>query len=71
MAANAFTSQKFVEEEITNPDKGVVGNIRVKPSGILWKPRGAKGATPYYRVPLDKFVTWITDPATGATKQRM
>jgi len=42
-----------------------IGTIRVKPSRILWKP---KGQTKYYNVSLDKFVDWIQDKKTGASR---
>jgi hypothetical protein len=43
----------------------VIGTIRIKPSGILWKP---KGQHKFLRVSLDTFIGWITHKNTGATK---
>jgi hypothetical protein len=61
---NHFRSPDHIEETIVN-DEGVVGTIRVKPSSILWKP---KGAQKYYSMPLDSFAAWISDPGTKARK---
>ena len=61
---NRFTSPKYLEETIVN-DAGTVGTIRVKPSSVLWKPSGAQK---YYNVSMEKFVGWITDASTKATK---
>ncbi len=62
---NRFTSPKYLEETIENDDLGIVGTIRIKPSGVLWKP---KGQQKYYRVDLDSFTSWITGTASGATR---
>ena len=60
---NAFRSPEFVEETIVGEDGEVLGTIRVKPSSILWKP---KGKHKFLAVRLDRFVEWMTDPATKA-----
>ena len=62
---NAFTSPDFVEETITDGNGNIVGTIRIKPSGVLWKP---KGKQKFLSVPLETFKHWITDPATKATE---
>lgn len=62
---NSFSSSKYVEEIILDSDKRVIGTIRIKPSGILWKPSG-KGS--YLSVSLEVFHKWITDPNTRAKK---
>lgn len=59
---NSFSSPKYIEETIVNDD-GVVGYIRIKPSGILWKPKGERK---YFSVPLERFTDWITAPKTKA-----
>lgn len=60
---NAFRSPEFVEETVVDEDGDVVGSIRIKPSSILWKP---KGKHKFLAVPLDRFVDWITHPSTRA-----
>ncbi|MBW1794856.1 MAG: hypothetical protein JRJ38_10565 [Deltaproteobacteria bacterium] len=40
MAKNNFRPQKFYDYEIVDYKNRVVGQIRIKPSGILWSPRG-------------------------------
>jgi len=52
MAKNSFRSQKFYDLEIVNDSGEVVGNVRVKPSGILWAPKGSHS---WYGVSLDDF----------------
>lgn len=37
-------------------DEGIIGVLRVKPSSILWKP---KGGQKFLSVPLDEFREWI------------
>ncbi|MDF9833766.1 hypothetical protein M2103_001999 [Ereboglobus sp. PH5-5] len=63
---NTFITPSYIEEIITKKETGkVVGTIRIKPSGLLWKPAGARS---YYSVSLDTFTTWITSSATAAAK---
>lgn len=62
---NHFRGAVFHDHEIAGEDGRKIGELRVKPSGLLWKNKD-KGK--YYRVPLDKFIEWITAPATGATR---
>ena len=61
---NKFSSPAYIEETIVN-ENGVVGKLRIKPSSILWKP---KGAQKYFSVSLDKFAAWVTDANTNARK---
>ncbi len=61
---NRFSAPEFFEEKIVN-DSGTLGTIRVKPSGVLWKP---SGATKFYSVSLEKFTEWVTDPSTKARR---
>ena len=44
---------------------GKLGTLRVKPGGLLWKP---KGQQKFYSVSLEQFKEWITNPATGARR---
>jgi len=60
---NSFRSPDFIEETIVDADNAIVGTIRVKPAGILWKP---KSQHKYLSVSLEKFTDWITDPGTRA-----
>lgn len=62
---NRFSSPKFIEEEILDEKGNKVGTVRIKPSGVLWKEAGKQD---FYSVDLEKFKTWITDPATKAKK---
>ena len=62
---NHFASPDHIEETILSANGEVIGTIRVKPSSILWKP---KGAQKYFSVSLDSFTVWITDLKTKARK---
>jgi len=59
MSKNNFKPEKFYDFEIVNETGGVVGKIRVKPNGILWKPKGSRqwlGG-----VKLEKFADFMED----------
>ncbi len=55
-----FRSGAFVEEVIED-GSGVIGTIRIKPSTVMWKPKGAKGEgdKPYFSATIDEFEQWI------------
>ena len=52
MSVNNFRPRKFEDFEIVDGNDKVVGNIRVKPSGILWAPKNSKV---WYGVSLTDF----------------
>ena len=60
---NRFRSPEFIEQTIMDENREVVGTIRIKPSSVLWKP---KGAYSFYAVKLGEFTSWITSPESGA-----
>lgn len=62
---NKFEAPQHRTEVILDREDQMVGTIRIKPSGVLWKPVNAQS---YYRVSLQNFIDWITDPNTGATR---
>ena len=63
---NKFATPAHIEETIVDATTGAtIGTIRVKPSGLLWKPKGQRK---YYQVSLDTFTAWITNAATGASR---
>ncbi len=55
-----FVSVAFVEE-IIEDDGGVFGTIRIKPSTVMWKPKNAKGPTPYFGISVEQFEAWIRE----------
>jgi hypothetical protein len=57
MAKNTFSIGNFRDFEIVNENR-VVGNIRIKPSGILWKP---KNSHVWFRVDLETFATFMKE----------
>ncbi len=54
----SFCSSAFVEQVIQD-GSGVVGTIRIKPSTVMWKPKGAKGDKPYFSATIEEFEAWI------------
>lgn len=64
---NQFKSPEFTQFTILDEDGATVGTIRLKPSSVLWK---GSSERKFHRVSLQKFVDWMTDPATKATKTK-
>ena len=61
-----FTTPTYMQETIRDAGTGeTIGTIRIKPSSVLWKP---KGQHEYYSVTLGGFAGWITSPGTGARR---
>jgi len=54
---NSFASPDYIEEVIKDSQGMTIGTIRLKPSGVLWKPSGQHQ---YYNVTLAQFAAWIT-----------
>lgn len=61
---NNFRSPAFVEVTIADEKEAVVGTIRLKPSSVLWKPKGKHS---FRSVSLKKFTEWMEDPETKAS----
>jgi hypothetical protein len=63
---NRFESMKYVEQTILDNKGKKLGTIRIKPSGVGWKPGGTQT---FISVPLADFVSWITGaPSAKKTK---
>ena len=58
MATNSFRSQKFYDLEVVTDTGEVVGNVRVKPSGVLWAPKGSHF---WYGLTLAEFAKFALD----------
>jgi hypothetical protein len=56
MASNQFSPKQFEDFEILDEKGAKVGDIRVKPSGVLWSPKGEHS---WYGVDLDTFGKWM------------
>jgi hypothetical protein len=56
MSLNSFAPKKFEDFAIVDEKETKVGSIRVKPSGILWAP---KGSHRWYRVSLAVFAKFM------------
>ena len=65
MAVNSFRSKKFEDFEIVNNKQMTVGHIRVKPSGILWGPKGGRY---WYGLSLQAFADFAKDEGTRQKK---
>jgi hypothetical protein len=55
---NKFASRKFEDFEILDGRGNKVGEIRVKPSGILWAP---KGTHDWFGVDLKRFAKFMEE----------
>lgn len=64
---NSFRGGKFHGEIIVDENGAVVGEIRITPAAVKWRPKN-KGK--YYSVSLKKFVEWITDDETKAGRTK-
>lgn len=63
---NEFANPKFHQEVIRHATtKEIVGTLRIKPSGVLWKP---KGQHQFYCVSIEQLEEWIKSPRTGARR---
>ena len=57
-SVNKFLEPDSYDHVIGDADTGnKVGELRVKPSSILWKP---KGAQKWHSASLDEFADWMT-----------
>jgi hypothetical protein len=55
-----FAEQESYDHVIVDADDGkAIGTLRVKPSTVLWKPRGAKSDKPWFSVDLIELTEWI------------
>jgi hypothetical protein len=61
---NEFKRPEFYDHEIVS-EAGKVGDVRIKPSGILWSP---KGAHKWFRASLEDFAAWIEANGTEQKK---
>jgi len=62
---NQFSRPMCVDHEIISASGQKIGLLRVKPSGLLWKPVNQQK---FYSISLDQFTTWITNTASGAQR---
>lgn len=54
---NEFGRPSFYDHDIVNDD-GKVGTIRVKPTGVAWKPKNARK---FFTISLANFSEWIEE----------
>lgn len=65
----SFSAPVSADYTIVEGDKAkpqTVGRLRIKPNAILWKPKGTRGG--FYKVSIEKFNSWVSDPATRAER---
>ena len=65
MSKNNFRPGKFYDFEIVNEKSRVIGKIRIKPSGILWKSKGSRN---WLGVDLESFASFMTKNGTRQKK---
>jgi hypothetical protein len=58
MAKKTFAEPKSWTRKITD-DSGVIGTIRVRPSTVLWKPKGAKPPMPWMGINMKRIAAFI------------
>ena len=61
MANNKIKGPDHQEVSIVDRNGAAVGRIRVKPNAILWAPKNAKGAKPWFKISLDDFAKHIEE----------
>ncbi len=61
----SFSKPTHITEQINDSDGKIIGTIRLKPNGILWKPKGQRK---YRAVKLETFIEWITNNAGALIK---
>lgn len=64
---NSFKSPAVVDTAIQDESGNLIGTVRIKPTGILWKP---KNAQTFFAKPLSSFTDWITAPETKAKRTK-
>ena len=52
----SFTTPEYIEQEIVDAKGNKVGTIRLRPSGVLWRPAGTNK---FHSVSLQDFTDWI------------
>lgn len=62
---NSFAPRKFEDHTIVDSEGYRIGHVRVKPSGILWKPKDGKR---WYRASLAQFRTFMENKKTKQKK---
>jgi hypothetical protein len=62
--AKEFSARQFEDFEIRQ-DGEIVGTLRVKPSGILWAPKGSHS---WYRVSIEEFGEYAKNNGTQQKK---
>ena len=63
-----LTGRKSTTISISNAKGRAAGQVRVRRSTVLWKPKNAKGATPWFGVPLSDFEKLMTKHGTKMAK---
>ena len=61
MAGNKFDWPKHEDHGVLDSGGAVVGEVRIKPSGILWRPKGSHS---WYRVTLEQFADFAVKSGT-------
>ena len=64
---NQFRAPDYAEQILEDETGNMLGTLRLKPSGVCWKP---KGQQKFYTKSLDDFEQWIMDPATKARRTK-
>ena len=63
--SNQFRRPSHQDHHILDANNKKIGTLRVKPTGVAWKPASKQKS---YSVSLNAFIEWITTPSTGASQ---
>ena len=64
---NSIKSPQYVENTILDKNGSPVGTFRLKPSSVMWKPKGKRK---FYSVNFDVFREWISASSTKASQAK-
>ena len=65
MAGNKFDWPKFEDHKVLGPKGTLVGEVRLKASGISWRPKGSHS---WHRVTLEQFAEYAVKNGRKQTK---
>ena len=65
MAGNKFDWPQFEDHKVLSSTGTVVGEVRLKPSGIAWRPKGKHS---WYRITLEQFAEFAIENGTKQDK---
>ena len=65
MPGNKFDWPKHEDHQVLDSAGKAVGEIRIKPSGIMWRPKGKHS---WHRITLEQFAEFAVENGTKQSK---